>query len=269
MAVDRKTPTTTTDPLGVNGEDYADAINEEVESLWAHSTVFCSTVGGTANAVTASADVTLATLTTGVGVRFEAASTNTASVTLNVDSTGVKDLTDAGGSALPAGAIVSGVVYEAVYDGTQWRLTPEAIDFASLIPNYDEKETPVGGDSMVITDSEDSSAPKRISLSQLAAAVKSGLTLINSWDVSGLSTLDITDFNDELYYGYLIYFDAVVPDTDAVDLRALTSNDGGASYDSSASDYLNSSVAAAYIQLASPVGSDSGETGVYGNVEAH
>jgi len=77
------------------------------------------TAGGTANALTVTANSAFTTLATGRIVAFKAASDNTASSTLNVNSIGAKvfrKYTPAGEVPLAAGDIQAGGIYVARYD---------------------------------------------------------------------------------------------------------------------------------------------------------
>lgn len=58
---------------------------------------------------------------TGMTVTWTAVATNTGAVTLNINNRGAKDLTRAG-TALSAGDLVSGVLYVATYDGTEFQM---------------------------------------------------------------------------------------------------------------------------------------------------
>ena len=79
------------------------------------------TAGGTANAISltlldSSGAATFSALYDGMLVRFKAAATNTAAVTLAVNGQGTPALVGPGGNALNAGAIQSGMMVMAVYD---------------------------------------------------------------------------------------------------------------------------------------------------------
>jgi len=89
--------------------------------------------GGTANALTVTLDEAPAAYVAGMRVIFKAASANTGAATINVNALGIKNLTrQAGGtiSALTGGEIISGGMYEVLYDGSQFQLVglapPEA-----------------------------------------------------------------------------------------------------------------------------------------------
>ena len=79
--------------------------------------------GGTGNAITITNTFAQTTYTLGNRIAFLATATNTAAVTVNVDGLGVKSLKSHDGTALPAGGITSGSIYEAIYNGTEFRLS--------------------------------------------------------------------------------------------------------------------------------------------------
>ncbi len=78
--------------------------------------------GGTANAITVTPTGTYTAYFSGLEIGFTAAAANTGAVTLNVGGVGAVNLVDAAGAALEADAIQIGGVYQAVHDGTQFRL---------------------------------------------------------------------------------------------------------------------------------------------------
>jgi hypothetical protein len=81
------------------------------------------TDGGTANAVTGTTTTAFpGAYASGQAVIFTANATNTTATTININSLGNKNLTKNGATALAAGNKVSGTVYLAVYDGTQFEL---------------------------------------------------------------------------------------------------------------------------------------------------
>jgi hypothetical protein len=79
------------------------------------------TVAGT-NALTGLAIPPLEGYTTGAQYSFIAQNNNTAAVTIDIDTLGVKSITKAGSVALSAGDIVAGALYEIEYDGTRFQL---------------------------------------------------------------------------------------------------------------------------------------------------
>lgn len=79
------------------------------------------TVAGT-NTLTGLASPTLAAYVAGAQYSFIAQNTNTAAVTLDIDTLGAKSITKAGSVALSAGDIVAGALYQIAYDGTRFQL---------------------------------------------------------------------------------------------------------------------------------------------------
>ncbi len=81
--------------------------------------------------------ITGATLTAGTVVSFSTSSNpNNGASDINVNSLGVKNLTKNGTSGLNFGDILTGVIYNAVYDGTEWQLTNPSTGAASALTSY-------------------------------------------------------------------------------------------------------------------------------------
>ena len=81
------------------------------------------TAAGTADAITFNLTPTLTAYTTGLTVRFLASgNTTVTNPTININAAGAKTVKDQDGNALAIGDIASGTVYEAVYDGTDFRI---------------------------------------------------------------------------------------------------------------------------------------------------
>lgn len=85
---------------------------------------YIGTVGGTANAITAttSASVTLASLAAGMAFNVKVASANTGAVTLNINGFGAIAVTKKGANPLIAGDIAAGEVISVLFDGTRFQL---------------------------------------------------------------------------------------------------------------------------------------------------
>ena len=84
-----------------------------------------NTTAGSANAYTLDLPFNAASYTAGMRIRFKASFSNTGSATINVDGLGAKTLKKLSSGALTAlssGDIISGRIYEAVYDGTDFQL---------------------------------------------------------------------------------------------------------------------------------------------------
>ena len=87
---------------------------------------FAAATGGTANAQTlAISGYTV--YTDGDVFEFIASLTNTGAVTVNINGIAAISLVDSAGNALAANALVSGKMYEMVYDGTLFRLRGDSI----------------------------------------------------------------------------------------------------------------------------------------------
>lgn len=78
---------------------------------------------GSANTYAVSATQTLTAYYTGLWVKAKANFTNTGAATLNVDGLGAKSISNAGASA-----IVSGQIYDFVYDGTNFQVLGKAAE---------------------------------------------------------------------------------------------------------------------------------------------
>lgn len=118
MAVDRTVPTSST--VGaVTGDDYMDAVAEEVTALWNRSNCQLTSVAGTGDAITASLSPELTgSLVQGMTFWFIAAADNTGAATIAINSGAAVDIKDQDGDALAAGAISSGRMHKLVFDGT-------------------------------------------------------------------------------------------------------------------------------------------------------
>jgi hypothetical protein len=110
-------------------------------------------VAGT-DTITASTTPAPTAYTTGQVFRFTAAATNTGAVTLNVASLGARSLTKQGGSALAAGDLVSGRVYEVLVtaaglDLLNYAVTPAAatVTVAGVVELATSAETITGTDA--------------------------------------------------------------------------------------------------------------------------
>jgi len=90
-----------------------------------------ASIGGTADAITASTTPAFTAYTAGQAFKFTPTGSNTTNVTININAVGAKAVTKAGATALQAGEIVAGTTYELVYDGTQFQV----INPTSLLQN--------------------------------------------------------------------------------------------------------------------------------------
>lgn len=125
MAALRKTPTSTNGGSDV-GTTYAQAVDTEIEALWTCAPIFLTTIGGTANAITASSDSALvgaiAAYARPMSFWLTPATTSTSSVKINIDGIGLVDVFDKDGNGLAAGALVAGRQHLITWYGTAFRL---------------------------------------------------------------------------------------------------------------------------------------------------
>jgi hypothetical protein len=119
-------------PEGMAPSTVNDAAREVMAAIsrYRSDTDGVNTSAGT-NTITLAASRTMTAYAQGDLYTFKAGGTNTGATTLNVDSLGAKDV-QFNGAALAGGEIVSGLMYTAVYDGTQFQLLN-----ASAIPAID------------------------------------------------------------------------------------------------------------------------------------
>jgi hypothetical protein len=101
------------------------------------------TVAGT-NALTGLATPPLEGYTAGAQYSFIAQNTNSGAVTIDIDSLGVKDVTQTGANALVAGSIVGGSMVLVEYDGTRFQLLTPNSFINPIIRGYTEIITSSG-----------------------------------------------------------------------------------------------------------------------------
>ena len=111
-------------PSGLDGEQYGDAVAAAGDALWKIASEPLTSIGGTANAITAAPLFsTVTAYVQGQKFSFIAGSTNTsATVTLNISGLGAKAIKTREGSNPAIGDIVAGTMYRIEYDGTNFRL---------------------------------------------------------------------------------------------------------------------------------------------------
>lgn len=110
-----------TSPVSIGDTATASQYNNLRKDIIQYAGDYGTLAGGT-TAYTLDVDNAFA-LVEKVAVKFKVNATNTGASTLNVESTGVKDMkkkSDNGLVALQAGDLVINQVYYAIYDGTQW-----------------------------------------------------------------------------------------------------------------------------------------------------
>jgi hypothetical protein len=101
------------------------------------------TVAGT-NTLTGLATPTLTGYAAGAQYSFIAQNTNTGAVTIDIDTLGVKSITQTGSTALVAGSIVSGAMVVIEYDGTRFQLLTPNSFVNPIIRGYTEIVTSSG-----------------------------------------------------------------------------------------------------------------------------
>ena len=106
MGVDRKIPTTTSHPSGVDGETFADEIQEEIGGLWALLGGILDNVTGT-NSITADCPTPITAYTDGLRCTLIPPANNTGNVDIDLGP-GVVDLLDESGNPIPANTLVAG-----------------------------------------------------------------------------------------------------------------------------------------------------------------
>lgn len=125
MAALRKTPTSTNGGSDV-GTTYTQAVDTEIEALWVSSAVWLTSVAGTANAITASSDPgvvgPIAAYARPMCFWLVPVSTNTSTVTINIDGIGTVAVVDKDGTGLASGALIASRLHLIVWDGTQCRV---------------------------------------------------------------------------------------------------------------------------------------------------
>ena len=115
--------------------DYASAADVQDGTL-----IYLTSVSGT-NTITATAANSMSAYATGQKFHFIVGTTNTSSVTININSIGAKAITKNGTTALSGGELYTGVVAIIIYDGTQFQLVnyqpiTAASGYTKIAPNY-------------------------------------------------------------------------------------------------------------------------------------
>jgi hypothetical protein len=123
-AATRKTGTRANGGSG-NGDIFTEALLAEISNLWGLVPEYLANVSGT-NTILATSDTTIVSAVLAVArpksFWLVPAVTNTATVTLNVNSIGAKAIVDKDGNALSAGALIAGRLYHLMFDGTSFRI---------------------------------------------------------------------------------------------------------------------------------------------------
>lgn len=122
MAEDRLVPTSAT-PGAVSGDDYMDAVAEEISGLWNRSICELKDIGGTGNAITASLDPALVSgLVDGMAFWLTPAANNTGATTIAINGASAVSIVDLDGNALSGDALVAGRKYLVVADSGSLRI---------------------------------------------------------------------------------------------------------------------------------------------------
>jgi len=122
MALDRLVPTSST-PGAVTGDDYMDAVQEEFTGLWNRSVCLLTSIGGTANAITATlAPALTGSVTAGMAFWLTPTNDNTGAATIAINGGSTIPIKDAAGNALTASDLTTGQVYLLISDGTNLRI---------------------------------------------------------------------------------------------------------------------------------------------------
>lgn len=211
MSATRQTPTSTTHPTGVSGDSYATKVAEEVGALWEYSFVPAEVVSGT-NDLVLTSSVPLSLLSPGNSLSFLAPATNTGAMTLNVDGTGVKALLSASGGVVTSGQVVAGTLYPVRYDGAAYRLSPDVPNIGTIIANYTSKASPVSADLVAIADTENSNAPRKVTIAQLLATggAPPREVVVEEVSFTNVSQVILTNFDYSLYDRFKVELDYLV-----------------------------------------------------------
>lgn len=131
--------TTPTADLPMGGQKHTNVGNASARSHYAatgqaqdDSFIWCGTAGGSANALTLAPTPAITSYAAGQRFRFVAASNNSSTTTVAVSGLAAKNIFLS--AACQGGEIVSGDLYEILYDGTQFQLIPlERTDTQPLV----------------------------------------------------------------------------------------------------------------------------------------
>lgn len=137
MAIDPSTLyQASTAPSTNGGTLFLDQYFEFVGGLVKTATLRLASVGGTADAITASAEpfeVPSTGLVTGMKFTLEPTADNTGAATLNIDGRGAESVVNGDGTGLSAGDLASGTRYLIEFDGTNFVILTSASLSAQVV----------------------------------------------------------------------------------------------------------------------------------------
>jgi hypothetical protein len=113
MAANRTIPTT-----GAGSAVFPD-IKDEIEALWKYACVPLTGYGGTANAITANAEVALGAYANGNKFTLKPPADVTDALTLNINGLGIKDVVDRHGRPIIKGLMIADGEYPLEYDSVR------------------------------------------------------------------------------------------------------------------------------------------------------
>lgn len=127
IAADGQTPATANLPMGGYKHTNVAAATTRTEyptsgQVQDGSIVSLTSIAGTANAITATAAVSMSAYATGQRFSFIVGTTNTGATTININSIGAKTIKTNSTQDLGGGNLLAGTVAEIYYDGTNFQL---------------------------------------------------------------------------------------------------------------------------------------------------
>lgn len=130
IAADGQTPATANLPMGGYKHTNVAAATTRTEyptsgQVQDGALLSLTSVAGTANAITATAAVSMSAYATGQRFAFVVATTNTGATTLNINSIGAKTIKKNATQGVSAGDLLAGTVADVYYDGTDFQLVSE------------------------------------------------------------------------------------------------------------------------------------------------